>query len=215
MTPQERIAAAIVTELRRQEEADPANVKGWIDDDLGTVSVCIDGQFDLEKVGEALLDAGHLVEIPPEWRCFHCDQVFATEHAARQHFGPDEGHKPACQIKASEGGLLGALREAEDEAHKAWGVVHSEGADGLQAYRANLSRHTTALRSAEEVGYARGLADHAATIKRLRRILHRYGDKVPMAMCHRPDWQQEIDDAMGWVADNPEPAPIATVAPEV
>lgn len=41
-------------------------------------------------------------------------------------------------------------------------------------------------------------------IERLRRILHRYGDRVPMATCHRADWQQEIDDAMEWVANNPE-----------
>jgi hypothetical protein len=48
------------------------------------------------------------------------------------------------------------------------------------------------------------IAAQAAEIARLRRILHRYGDRVPMAMCHRPDWQQSIDDAMQWVADNPE-----------
>jgi hypothetical protein len=47
-------------------------------------------------------------------------------------------------------------------------------------------------------------AGEDARIDRLRRILHRYGDRVPMAMCHRPDWQQEIDEALGWVADNLE-----------
>jgi hypothetical protein len=49
------------------------------------------------------------------------------------------------------------------------------------------------------------LVDQAAQIERLRRILARYGDRVPMAMCHRADWQAEIDDALEWVADNPEP----------
>lgn len=43
-----------------------------------------------------------------------------------------------------------------------------------------------------------------ATIERLRRIIHRYGERVQMATCHRPDWQQEIDDAMEWVGNNPE-----------
>lgn len=46
--------------------------------------------------------------------------------------------------------------------------------------------------------------DLEARIERLRRIVHRYGDRVPMATCHRADWQQEIDDAMEWVGDNPE-----------
>lgn len=48
------------------------------------------------------------------------------------------------------------------------------------------------------------LRTQEASIERLRRILHRYGDRVPMATSARPDWQQEIDDALGWVADNPE-----------
>ena len=43
-------------------------------------------------------------------------------------------------------------------------------------------------------------------VERLRRIVHRYGDRVPMATCHRQDWQQEIDAAMEFVADNPEPS---------
>lgn len=42
-------------------------------------------------------------------------------------------------------------------------------------------------------------------VERLRRILHRYGDRSPMATCHRADWQLEIDEAMEWVANNPEP----------
>lgn len=94
-----------------------------------------------------------------EWRCFHCDALFLTEHAARIHFGPDEGFKPACQIKAAEGGLLRALREAEEDAQQARWDLHAESADGLKAYRGNLSRHHAALRAVEEAGYERGLAD--------------------------------------------------------
>ncbi len=48
------------------------------------------------------------------------------------------------------------------------------------------------------------LIGDAARIERLQRILHCYGDRVSMAMCHRADWQQEIDDALKWVAENPE-----------
>lgn len=47
----------------------------------------------------------------------------------------------------------------------------------------------------------------ADSIERLRRILHRYGDRIPMATCARPDWQQEIDEAFEWVANNPDPLP--------
>ena len=36
----------------------------------------------------------------------------------------------------------------------------------------------------------------------LRQILRRYGDRVPMAMCHNPVWQNVIDDAMQATADN-------------
>lgn len=44
----------------------------------------------------------------------------------------------------------------------------------------------------------------AAEIERLRRLLHKYGDRIPLATNARPDWQQEIDEAMEWVANNPD-----------
>lgn len=46
------------------------------------------------------------------------------------------------------------------------------------------------------------LIDQSYRIERLRRVLARYGDRVPMAMCHRADWQHEIDEALEWVANN-------------
>ena len=67
------------------------------------------------------------------WRCFHCDETFATEHAARLHFGADESASPACQIKGSEGGLLEALRHAEKDAADAWFAIHNESADASKA----------------------------------------------------------------------------------
>ncbi len=48
------------------------------------------------------------------------------------------------------------------------------------------------------------LDNQVKQIERLRRIIHRYGDRVAMATSARPDWQQEIDDAMAWVASHPE-----------
>lgn len=60
------------------------------------------------------------------------------------------------------------------------------------------------LRYATQSDIASAAQEGAKVIERLRRILHRYGDRVPMATSARPDWQQEIDDALGWVTDNPE-----------
>lgn len=95
------------------------------------------------------------------WRCFHCDEAFTDRRLAAAHFGVSEEQVPACRLKASEGGLLETLRETEDALFAATAALHAESAEGLQAYRANLSRHATALRAAEEAGYARGLHDRA------------------------------------------------------
>lgn len=148
---------------------------------------------------------------PPEtpegpWTCFFCGDTFPDRPAAALHFGSDEECTPACRIKASEGGLVRALRETEAALFDATCALHDENAEALKAWHAVGSRHEAALRAQEEIGYERGLRDRAGEVERLRRILHRYGDRVPMAMCHRPDWQQEIDEAMRFVADNPERA---------
>lgn len=68
-------------------------------------------------------------------------------------------------------------------------------------YRAH--RHAKGAYALEEG--AAELTQQSGRIERLRRILARYGDRVPMAMCHRADWQQEIDEALEWVARHPEP----------
>jgi len=35
------------------------------------------------------------------WRCFHCDEVFEDQLAAREHFGPTMRSVPVCQKCAS------------------------------------------------------------------------------------------------------------------
>lgn len=50
------------------------------------------------------------------------------------------------------------------------------------------------------------LLQQSGRIERLRRIIHSLGDRHSLAWCPRSDWQNEIDDAMEWVAGNPEPA---------
>ena len=94
-----------------------------------------------------------------DWCCFHCDEVFTDERAARAHFGADEEAVPACRLKASEGGLLAALRRAEDDAANAWMKIHTETTDAARAYHAQHARHLEQLRIVEEAAYERGLAD--------------------------------------------------------
>lgn len=98
----------------------------------------------------------------PNWRCFHCDEVFTSEHDARLHFGRDEGSLPACQIKGSEHGLVEALRRAENDVADAWHAIHSESTDAAKAYHAQNGRHQEQLKAVEQVGYDRGLADAKA-----------------------------------------------------
>lgn len=94
-----------------------------------------------------------------EWRCFHCDEVFTSQRCARLHFGSEDGDPPACIIRGSEHGLLEALRDAENQAAEAWSAMHDELTDVHKAMYRMSSRHQGSLISAEEVGYARGLAD--------------------------------------------------------
>lgn len=99
-------------------------------------------------------------EKPKEgWTCFHCGDTFTTPGAARSHFGLSIDATAACQIKAgAELGILMALRKAEGElAH------YREGDQPVIHEMARLqSRHSDALRDAEELGYSRGLKDYAA-----------------------------------------------------
>lgn len=100
-----------------------------------------------------------------EWRCFHCDELFSDERCARQHFGRDEGSTPACIIKGGEGGLLEALRRAEEAADDAIQLMQSESTDAAKAYHSQRCRHSQALIAAEQTGYDRGLADGRALRK--------------------------------------------------
>jgi hypothetical protein len=143
---------------------------------------------------------------PSPWKCFFCGDSFADRGEAALHFGGGEECAPACQIKASEGGLVRALRETEAALFDATCALHDENAEALKAWHAVSSRHEAALRSQEQTGYERGLADRAGEVERLRRIVHAYGDRVRMATSARPERQYEIDEAMRFVADNPEGA---------
>lgn len=83
------------------------------------------------------------------WRCFHCDEVFESKDAAREHFGPTLVCDPICQIDAARfremEKQLARYREDDTDLHR---QIHTMESD----YRA-------ALRRAEEEGYAKGLRD--------------------------------------------------------
>jgi NADH pyrophosphatase NudC (nudix superfamily) len=86
------------------------------------------------------------------WRCFHCDEVFTDEAAAREHFGsygPRIISEPACQIDAAEYRAM-ELRMAD---------YNAEDADIHRQMARMECEHKAALRREEEKGYARGLAD--------------------------------------------------------
>lgn len=99
------------------------------------------------------------------WQCFHCSEVFTTVGGARDHFGATQDAIPGCMLKVEQGaerGLLMALRKAEQDAAEAWSLIHNEGTEAAKSIQSQLSRHLIQLRTAEERGYEKGLADGRA-----------------------------------------------------
>jgi hypothetical protein len=95
------------------------------------------------------------------WRCFFCDEVLTTPGAARDHFGADPFlSTAACQIKAGEErGLLMALRKAEEELSGYREERLTENTELQRAYNTMAASIPQQIRRAEEVGYAKALAD--------------------------------------------------------
>ena len=96
------------------------------------------------------------------WTCFHCGETFTTVGGARNHFGADPSKEPGCIIKVSLGaerGLLMKLRQLEDELTELYHRRASEDTDLHRELYHLQSRHSDALRQAEELGYERGLLD--------------------------------------------------------
>lgn len=94
------------------------------------------------------------------WTCFHCGETFTTPGCARLHFGTTPDKQPGCVIKVALGGergLLAALRKSEDELAR----YRADDSEIQRELMRLQSRHSDALRAAEETGYARGLSDAA------------------------------------------------------
>lgn len=92
-----------------------------------------------------------------EWRCYHCDQVFNNKWAAGIHFGADQAWTCACVLPHEQHlvehirDLQGQLDEFRDDRDKVMRSIMT-----LEA------EHVTALRQAEERGYAKGVDDMKA-----------------------------------------------------
>lgn len=100
------------------------------------------------------------------WTCFHCGETFTTYVTAREHFGTKPSSEAACIIRVSLGGergLLRALRDAEDEL-----ATYRDEDTQLMRHLASIqSRHSQALRDAEDAGYDRGLRDAALSQRKV------------------------------------------------
>lgn len=106
--------------------------------------------------------------MPPHgWTCFHCGETFTTVGSARDHFGIEIDAFPGCIIRhmhpgtvapvplGEEKGLLMELRIAQKELAR----YRVEDSDTDRKFYAMQADHQTALRKAEEEGYAKGLRD--------------------------------------------------------
>lgn len=93
------------------------------------------------------------------WRCFHCDEVFTDRASAAIHFGTSEIDEPGCKMLSK--GEVELLRDYRDMAAR-WQRCVSEDCEASRIYHSMSADKETAVRKAEEQGYARGLADGKA-----------------------------------------------------
>jgi hypothetical protein len=101
----------------------------------------MDGSPACGKRGDGMIRARR------SWRCFHCDEVFKTIEAAREHFGTHELADPACQIDIAK------FREMEHYHERCL----AEDSDSERAWHAKSADHARALSGEEQKGFDRGL----------------------------------------------------------
>ena len=99
----------------------------------------------------------------PQWRCFHCDEVFTSFECAKEHFGSSEGCDPGCveKLKGGEHGLLRRVRELEEQL-----IPYLHETSAVETYVHSLKAdHAAALRREEERGYNKGVRDMRAEVE--------------------------------------------------
>jgi hypothetical protein len=85
------------------------------------------------------------------WTCFHCEETFTEESAARAHFGAHEGYVPGCleRLPLGEASLLERLREAQAEVERLRHDIN-EDLSCTRAYHAHLASDIRAFRPFRE-----------------------------------------------------------------
>lgn len=112
------------------------------------------------------------------WTCFFCGETFYTVHEASDHFGRDLLSLAACEIKASEGGLIRAIREAEEDNRRHC----AEDTDLHRQIHGMAADHAQALRREEEKGYARGITDmRKELVVKIAEEARRYASHYPQS----------------------------------
>lgn len=100
-----------------------------------------------------------IAELP--WRCFHCDEVFADQKAAQEHFGIDEMTSCAGCIEKVNGGEIGLLRRVRDLEQQL--IPYLSESDAVSNYVAGkMTAHAQALIREEERGYDKGVQEAKA-----------------------------------------------------
>lgn len=88
------------------------------------------------------------------WRCFHCDEVFTDIEDAAAHFMLD-GDQPACCLAKVNGDLAKVILTQQKEL----AAYRNEDTATIREVYGLGAKHFREMRSEEEKGYARGLAD--------------------------------------------------------
>lgn len=97
------------------------------------------------------------------WRCFFCDEVFKNRKSAAIHFGVFDSCEPddvACKMLSKpQQTIMQYIRELENEVRSLQEQVHNETHPLLTAVFDAQDEMSSREKTAEERGYAKGVAD--------------------------------------------------------
>lgn len=115
--------------------------------------VALAHEMDNEFINSRLYKAVDLLQEedaqPVAWRCFHCNESFTDASAAREHFGDGERQQALCTIDPTH------FRWMEEQHRRNC----EDDTETLRTIRGLAGEHEELRRSAEELGYSRGLRD--------------------------------------------------------
>ncbi len=97
-----------------------------------------------------------------QWRCFFCDELFTDKAKAAQHFGAFEAceaDEVACKLLPHQEKVLKYIRELETHVRKLQSQVHEDSHPLLASLYDLQGEMASREKTAEEKGYAKGVAD--------------------------------------------------------